>query len=191
MILYRIDTDDDDDTGATNSPVSENDSVSYNTYEPNLVRYPMHDNDVMLTTHSGKQTRSVDMSQDGSQIWIKQKGQEAVFGLPIGVYVPSCFSRVSLPITRTVLDDCKINENTEPNKSGDTKTRSLSETKGRRLLQCFMEYVDPLGRIYTDIVQLDTQSNVNYCLPDMDRQRMITLGIETRRRHYQNQICFT
>ena len=159
--------DDDEDVGATSSPTDENGNVSANTHEPDLVRYPVHDDDVMLPTHSGLARRSVGMSQDGSQIWLKQKGQAAVFGLPIGAYVPACSSRVSLPIARTVFDDCKINENTESNKSGDTKTRFLSETKGHRLLQCFMEYVDPLGRICTGRVQLDTQSNVNYCRPDI------------------------
>ena len=61
-----------------------------------------------------------------------------------------------MPVARTSFANAKIiQQNTEP------KHLLWSEKKGHRLLQAYMEYRDPKGRICVGRVQLDTQSNVN------------------------------
>ena len=101
---------------------------------------------------------------------MRRRGQAEVFELPTDAYVPAVQSRVSLPIARTIFDSNKLKEFIASQNTSD-RPKSLYETKGHRLLQCYMEYIDPDGNVKVGKVQLDTQSNVSYCLPNIGTPR--------------------
>ena len=48
---------------------------------------------------------------------------------------------------------------------------NLSEQKGFRLLQAYLQYSDPDGNVKVGKVQLDTQSAVSYALPGVSVRR--------------------
>ena len=90
-----------------------------------------------------------------------------VIELPTEAYIPaSRYDRTCLPVARIHFGDANLNNSETPNK----KTL-LSEQKGFKLLQAFMKYRDPQGRIKVGRVQLDTQSAVSYALPGVSVNR--------------------
>ena len=115
------------------------------------------------------QSRETGLSQDGSTFRLRHKGQATTFELPIDNYIPASRLRVSLPVARTDFEYAKLKKS-DASINGQPR-KYLSETKGHRLLQCFMDYVDSKGEIRTGRIQLDTQANVNYCKPGIGKTR--------------------
>ena len=82
--------------------------------------------------------------------------------IPTEAYIPAVkHARTSLPVARTFSANSNANTNTI-----QSNEPLLSEQKGFKLLQAYMEYKDPQGRIKVGRVQLDTQSAVSYARPD-------------------------
>ena len=87
----------------------------------------------------------------------------SVIEIPTEAYIPAVkHARTSLPVARTD----SVNANLQQNATQSNQPH-LSEEKGFRLLQAYMTYRDPQGRLKTGRVQLDTQSAVSYARPDV------------------------
>jgi len=153
--------DDVEDAGTDSPATDAPKKVSANSHITNILRYERVVNDTTYPTDSGRERKALGLSKDGRKIRLRRKGQATVFELPLETYIPAIRPRVSLPIARTEFGPDNFKQS---NVSKDTKSRFISETKGHRLLQCFMDYIDPKGNVRTGRVQLDTQSNINYCL---------------------------
>ena len=86
--------------------------------------------------------------------------------IPMETWCPA--SRNSVPIART----CMTNNKSNPLQSQTDSTKQLlSETRGYRLLQAYINYRDACGNIRRGRIQLDTQSNCSYTLPDVGLPR--------------------
>ena len=85
--------------------------------------------------------------------------------VPMEAWCPA--SRNSVPIAKTCMTNTKSNQ--LPSQSNTDKL--LSETKGYRLLQTYVQYRDACGNIREGRVQLDTQSNCSYTLPSIGLPR--------------------
>ena len=85
--------------------------------------------------------------------------------VPMEAWCPA--SRNSVPIAKTCMTNNKSNQ--LPSQSNTDKL--LSETKGYRLLQTYVQYRDACGNIREGRVQLDTQSNCSYTLPSIGLPR--------------------
>ena len=119
-------------------------------------------------------------------IRLRRKGTKGVnkklMTIPLEPWCPA--TRKTRPIARTCMtSDASINFNANENTSDCDQTapssRALgrkrplpSERKGWRLLQAWVNYRDPHGHVKTGRVQLDSQSNVNYSLPDVSLGHM-------------------
>ncbi len=139
-------------------------TVSARMHRTHAIRSKNAMNCTSCPVYTGQEQKAVGLSKDGSKIRLRRKGQATVIELPTETYIPASRSRVSLPVARNAFESDKLKQSTASN---DTQSKFLSETKGHRLLQCFMDYINPDGKVCTGRVQLDTQSNINYCLPSI------------------------
>ena len=85
--------------------------------------------------------------------------------VPMEAWCPA--SRNSVPIAKI----CMTNNKSNPLLSQSNSEKLLSETKGYRLLQTYLQYRDACGNIREGRVQLDTQSNCSYTLPSVGLPR--------------------
>ena len=114
--------------------------------------------------------------------------------IPTETYIPAVkHVRVSLPVARTISVNTNLKQDSTP-----IDQPLLSEEKGFRLLQAYMTYRDPQGRIKTGRVQLDTQSAVSYALPGVTIARnwrpwenKFAIGIKRERVALKQPTSFT
>ena len=118
-------------------------------------------NDIYIhNTHAGEDELGFDTRK--KRLRLRSKGSNSVIEIPTEAYIPAVkHARASLPVARTISVNANLNTNTIP-----SNEPLLSEQKGFKLLQAYMHYRDPQGRIKVGRVQLDTQSAVSYARPD-------------------------
>ena len=95
----------------------------------------------------------------------KESGSGTI-SIPLDTYIPAVSkTRLSLSISRDV-EDANLKHNMT-----QSNGPNLSEQKGFRLLQAYLQYSDPDGDVKVGKVQLDTQSAVSYALPGVSVRR--------------------
>ena len=118
-------------------------------------------NDIYIhNTQTGEDELGFDTRK--GRLRLRSKGSNSVIEIPTEAYIPAVkHARASLPVARTISVNANLKTNTIP-----SNEPLLSEQKGFKLLQAYMHYRDPQGRIKVGRVQLDTQSAVSYARPD-------------------------
>ena len=117
-------------------------------------------------THTPSTGGEEELGFDSSRkkLRLRSKGSMySVIEIPTEAYIPAVkHARTSLPVARTI----SVNANLKQD-STQSNQPHLSEEKGFRLLQAYMTYKDPQGRLKVGRVQLDTQSAVSYAIPEV------------------------
>ena len=145
--------DDDDEADSKGEPGPSADQVTSRctaSSQPTHAHHP----------HIGDEELGFDYRN--KRLRLRSKGSNSVIEIPTEAYIPAVkHARTSLPVARTFSANSNANTNTI-----QSNEPLLSEQKGFKLLQAYMEYKDPQGRIKVGRVQLDTQSAVSYARPD-------------------------